>query len=268
MSYKKYLIITLMTGLFLLRFPLLIIVSFVPMNVDRNVIFVIFMNGTYLLTSFVLILERDRLAELKFNLFAAVIFVGASIIRIFAYQGLRITTAFWDLWFPAGLSVLMGIFFAFNYKRLHKDNVRYYIKWIIVSALVGALMAIISSTVDVMIDPQARSSMQATFTVLVGAFFIQIANAAVSEEPLFRGFLWGYLEKKGWRQKRILFFQAGLFCLGHIYYLPDNPIYFLWAFIIPLFLGLLVMKSKSVGSSMIAHGIVNSLSDLIQHYSW
>lgn len=267
-SYNKYLIFALMTGLFLLRFPLLIIVNFVPLNIDKYVIFVIFMNGTYLLTSLILILERERLAELKFNLFAAVIFVAAPLIRILVYQGHQIMSDFWELWFPAGLSALMGLFFVFNHKRLHKDNVRYYIKWIILSALVGALIAIISSIVDMVVDPQARGQMNATASILISAFFIQLANAAVSEEPLFRGFLWGYLERKGWKQYQILFFQAGLFCLGHIYYLPDKPIYFLWTFIIPLFLGLLLMKSKSIGSSMIAHGMVNSLSDLIQYYTW
>ncbi len=267
-SYKRYLVIALMSGLFLLRFPLLIIVSFVPINVGKNVIFVLFMNGTYLLTSLLLILERKRLAELKFNLFAVIIFVLAPIVRIFAYQELRITTPFWDLWFPAGMSILMGVFCVFQYKRLQRDNAKYYIKWILISVIVGALIAIVSSGVDMMVDPQTRGNMKAGVSILISAFFIQLANAAVSEEPLFRGFLWGYLENKGWKQYRILLFQAGLFGLGHIYYLPENPIYFLWTILIPIILGFLVMKSKSVGSSMIAHGMVNSLSDMIQHYTW
>jgi hypothetical protein len=53
-------------------------------------------------------------------------------------------------------------------------------------------------------------------------YIYQLGYAAVSEEPLFKGFLWGYLEKKGINNYKILLFQTILFTVAHIYYFPDS----------------------------------------------
>jgi membrane protease YdiL (CAAX protease family) len=45
-------------------------------------------------------------------------------------------------------------------------------------------------------------------TLILGAIH-QLAHAAIFEEPIFRGFLWGYLRKVNWKEKWILLFQAG-----------------------------------------------------------
>jgi membrane protease YdiL (CAAX protease family) len=262
--------ITLMVGLIILRFPLLIIISFINTGLDRNLIWIIFLNGTYLLTAMLMILELNKLAQLKINAFAIIIFIAAPIIRVFAYSYMRyqVGSKLWELWFPMGVSLLLGLFFAFHYKRLHRDTIKYHLKWILLSVLIGILTAIVIGLVYSQISPNIRGNMKPTITIFISTFCIQLANAAVSEEPLFRGFIWGFLEKRGWKQSWILFFQAGIFCLGHVYYLPQYPISFIGAFIAALILGLLVWKSKSIGTSMIAHGIINSLGDLIQHFTW
>ena len=90
---------------------------------------------------------------------------------------------------------------------------------------------------------------------------IHLGYAAATEEPLFRGFLWGHLRLAGWREGWIWLFQALLFMLGHIYYLPQLPVSF-WV-IVPLgglIQGLLVWKSRTIVASMAAHGLSNVLS--------
>ncbi len=47
----------------------------------------------------------------------------------------------------------------------------------------------------------------------------QFNYAAISEESLFRGFIWGYLCKFKWKESWILIFQSTIFMIGHIYYL-------------------------------------------------
>jgi membrane protease YdiL (CAAX protease family) len=82
----------------------------------------------------------------------------------------------------------------------------------------------------------------------------------VTEEPLFRAFLWGYLYKAGWKPVWIWLLQAGLFMLGHIYYITTYPISF-WL-IVPtgaLVLGALVWRSKTISSSLAAHATMNAL---------
>ncbi len=94
----------------------------------------------------------------------------------------------------------------------------------------------------------------------------QTGYAAVSEEPLFRGFLWGYLRKGGWSDGWICLFQAGLFMLGHIYYLNSLPISF-WI-IVPtggLVLGWLAWRSRSIATSISAHATLNALGYSIDY---
>ncbi len=95
---------------------------------------------------------------------------------------------------------------------------------------------------------------------ILPVFLYHLGYAAVDEEPLFRGFLWGHLRKAGWNAWWIWLFQALLFMLGHIYYLTHLPISF-WI-IVPvggLVLGLLAGKTRTTASSMAAHGLSNVL---------
>jgi membrane protease YdiL (CAAX protease family) len=88
----------------------------------------------------------------------------------------------------------------------------------------------------------------------------QWGYAAVSEEPVFRGLLWGVLKKSGWRDVWIWLFQAGLFTLAHIDYLNGNPLMFF--VIVPIggiFLGWLAWRSRSIATSSVAHWISNGL---------
>ena len=97
--------------------------------------------------------------------------------------------------------------------------------------------------------------------LIVQGFVYQLGYAAISEEPLFRGFLWGFLRKAGWREIWIWVFQAGLFWVGHIYYFGKLPVSF-WL-VVPaggLMLGLLAWRSLSIATSMAAHAAMNGFT--------
>lgn len=98
----------------------------------------------------------------------------------------------------------------------------------------------------------------------IPGFFYQMGYAAVSEEPLFRAFLWGALIKAGWKNLWIWILQAGLFMIAHIYYINRAPISF-WIYVPfgALFLGALVWKSKTISSSLAAHATTNALGAII-----
>ncbi len=87
----------------------------------------------------------------------------------------------------------------------------------------------------------------------------QLGYAAVTEEPVFRGILWGVLRKKGWNEVIILPFQAALFLLAHVYYFGKMP-YMFWISI-PiggLALGFMAWRSRTITSSMAAHSMMNA----------
>ncbi len=109
----------------------------------------------------------------------------------------------------------------------------------------------------------------ASVSALISCFVAQLSRAATYEEPLFRGFLWGYLRLLGWKDGAILWFQTGLFMLGHLYYLPSHL--FSLLFIVPLggiIFGLLAWRSRSIAPSMLAHAAANSFGDLVAHFQW
>ena len=89
--------------------------------------------------------------------------------------------------------------------------------------------------------------------------FYQLGYAAVPEEPLFRGFLWGGLKRAGVKDFWILLIQAVLFLAGHIHLLNTKQallnlsIVFLFA----LFAGIIAWRSRSIAASMAFHGFYN-----------
>ncbi len=94
----------------------------------------------------------------------------------------------------------------------------------------------------------------------VPSFFYQLGFAGITEEPLFRGFLWGYLRKAGWRERWIWICQIVLFTLGHVYYLHTAPISF-WI-VVPVnaaVLGVLAWRSRSIATTMACHAADNAL---------
>jgi membrane protease YdiL (CAAX protease family) len=100
--------------------------------------------------------------------------------------------------------------------------------------------------------------------LLIQTVLYQAASAGLSEEPLFRGFLWGYLHKLGWPVKRVLIFQASLFALAHL----DALLIGYWittflALVIGLVLGWLVYRSRSITTTITAHGLINGIGTLM-----
>jgi hypothetical protein len=60
----------------------------------------------------------------------------------------------------------------------------------------------------------------------------RLTRAATYEEPLFRGFLWGYLKDRDWPERRVFGAVALLFWVGHLYCIFRAPVSF-W-FVVPL----------------------------------
>ncbi|PKO13297.1 MAG: hypothetical protein CVU39_20005 [Chloroflexi bacterium HGW-Chloroflexi-10] len=104
---------------------------------------------------------------------------------------------------------------------------------------------------------------QTSLLVYLSTFFQQVVyqfgTAAILEESIFRGFLWGFFKDIGWNEKLIFVVQACLYMLSHLFYW-DKPIAF-W-FFVPVWgviYGLLAWKSRSVFPSMLAHAFYNAV---------
>lgn len=138
--------------------------------------------------------------------------------------------------------------------------------WFFISVIIGILTGILYGYF--IISPCPKSSDKASFIWAIFRFFNQLNNAAVLEELLFRGFIWGYLIKLKWKENWIWLLQAFLFMMGHICYLGSYDLaFFIGIPATALILGLLAWKSRSISTSMTAHALVNTFEDLIAHYT-
>ncbi len=238
----------LLGGLLFLRFPFLIIADAVlidKLSEVRFIIPIIYDGGTYLLTAILIWWERERLQEFWIDLASAITFLCQTFC------------------FPIGI----GLFWAMRRSRAKFPATPNGVwHWL----LTGAILAI---TCDMLImtwginPSHPRGPEAASFSHLVPAILIQMTNAAVWEEPLFRGFLWGYLRRAQWKNGWIWLFQAALFTLGHVYFLKNEAfIPWLIRMLLPsLLIGFIAWRARSIFVSMVTHGVFNAYGDMLFH---
>ena len=255
LSAERYLFWILLSGLLLLRFPWLIFGRFLVPGDD--VVIVVYELGTCLLTCLLFFLERERLAEYHVVGLALVLLLGAPIAVLvgrmaggYALPGQEIKAVF---------AVILLVALLIRRPVLPRRGVGRTAGCIGAAVLAGAALAVVSAFVLSFQTAQVvdLSALPSAGRLLYGSLY-QLDYAAAAEEPLFRGFLWGRLRKCGWKDHWIWLFQALLFAVGHAYYVGSSNISaFLAVPLGALALGLIAWKTRSVGASMIAHGITN-----------
>jgi membrane protease YdiL (CAAX protease family) len=234
----------LLLGLLILRLPYLAVVGTL-FDSPPIWLYLSFIIGTYLLTALLIYAERERLQAFWFDLSSAIIFLCQTYL------------------FLGGI----GLFAAMRRKQARfpapPSGV---LRWTLAGGLLGVLLELMVLYLKLN-PPQERSTEPATLGFLFFAVITQMTNAAVWEEPLFRGFLWGYLRLAKWKNAWIWLFQAGLFTLGHVYYLRVEPFgsWFIRIIIPSLLLGLIAWCARSITASMVTHGCINATNDLLMH---
>jgi membrane protease YdiL (CAAX protease family) len=253
-------------GLLFLRIPFIAGMRF--FNVEWDWTLTVFDIGTYLLTTFLIWWEVDRLAEYHLD--------GVAISIIIFFKPIQTLIARWIgtdplLMFPSVSSLLIwliAILFAFGMWSQRSKIKSAGKHWFLIGMLAGLLTALLISFPMSFQIPEEEllygltnpdAAKHIWLGMLIG-FPQQLGFAAIMEEPLFRGFLWGYLRRLQWREVWIWLFQAGLFMFSHIYYLTGTlPISF-WI-LVPfgaLVLGWLAWRSRTITTSMAAHAMVNA----------
>lgn len=230
----------------------------------------VFDISTYLLTAFLIWWERDRLADYHIDMLSlGIIILFKPLQTLLAAQLME-----WDamafpklpalaLWVIAG-GLLLGLLLSRpKWPRLTWASLGWVggglLAGLVIVALTGFPMAVMVRQVfeD---GTYLRPDLMALLREALPNFFYMLGFAAVTEEPLFRGFLWGYLRKTGWKVLWVCLFQAGLFILGHIYYIVTMPLMF-WV-VVPigaLGLGLLTWRAKTLSATLAAHALMNAL---------
>lgn len=253
----------LTAGLLFLRFPWLILGRcWFP---EQDLILTeVYHTGSYLLTAVLILAERERLAEYHIDLLALVLLIGAPLAEAaitipVLEQGYHTSMSGWE--WKAAIAVVLLIALLVKRPTLPKRGGKRVALNIGVAVLAGIVVAVV---VGLMLVPQETLAYEIDkvplmLGLLPQGFVHQLANAAAVEEPLFRGFLWGRLKAHGWKDSRIWLFQAVLFIVVHLYYLGTaNYSFFLVVPFGALALGAVAWRTRSIGSSMITHGMCNA----------
>jgi membrane protease YdiL (CAAX protease family) len=265
---KNWIFLFLLLGLFILRFPFLILSCYKINLVSPELVSPIYYGGTYLLAAIMIFLMRDSLSSYNMGRGAIIIYIAAPFAIFLSQAAKSIDSVHSDLWFRMGVSLCLLIALIISRPKLRKRSAKQILLWILISIIVGICVGVIVGKI-LSIQTRDNNPMYPTILTCVTEFFIQLGNAAAIEEPLFRGFLWGFLKKLHWHDLWIWLFQAVLFWLGHIYYL--GVVNYSFFIIVPacgLILGFIVWRSRSIGTSMIVHSLINSLGSILAYYPW
>ncbi len=189
-------------------------------------------------------------------------------------QQLELLTSFWIVLFVAIPPLLQVAYLTFAVRRkgcgLKRDlkvafqprdwglGLVLAIVGIVVSVTIALLMEIllgISPNAAIVEDIQdSQITIGLTRSLVLFAFFVALV-VPVLEEIIYRGLLWGALEKRGMREEAILVITSLVFAAVHL-----EPARFVILFILGLLLGYGRIRTGRIGASVAAHIYINSVS--------
>ena len=208
----------------------------------------------YILTAVIVWLNRHRLSLLNIDRPFIVLLILGGVLYIF--------------FLSSHIGVLVGItagfiFWAYvnNHFVIKSAPSNFSRTWLLV------LMAILLAFLQILFRiPTIKFPVEiwSIITIFFSVLQMQLAGI-VFEDVIFRGALWAYLRSLGLSDQTVLFLQAFLFLISHHRYLTQSP-YFFWMIVplVAILLGYIVLRSKSLFSSTIAHALFNFISRLIK----
>jgi membrane protease YdiL (CAAX protease family) len=211
----------------------------------------------YLVIAICMWLERNNLGDFHFDRMSLITIVISSFfvfrnklgipgeeyyLLIIGFSGLLIATILWQNWFQIPITSW---------------------RWVAISIVMTSLILIPTTVIDYIIN---NSTAGLKFDIVGSILFTVRDNLSFTvtiEEPIFRGFLWGYLCKLGWEENKVIAVQAVLFWFLHLRSFSFLLIFLLSLPLIILTYNYLVQRSKQIFPSIISHLLYNTMVSLI-----
>jgi len=171
----------------------------------------------------------------------------------------RSSSFFWIYYSVTTIAVLLLSIILWKNKHIPLQTPKIGL-WLLISILSTILLRIFIFFVYRFVQLPDLTLVNAPLSVFLLQFRHAMGHSAIIEEPVFRGVLWGYLRKKGWRDQRIFWLQAGLFWIAHVRYYSKPQIFLITMPLGALLFGWLAWKSKTLAGSLLAHGLFNASS--------
>lgn len=219
---------------------------------------IIYLVAMYMIGAILIWTEIKDLKEFHIDKFAIVTFILSSFFR----QSLDIAggSYFWVLIGMIGISV--GVALVIRKPKLLQTDIR----WTLIAAFVGGVVIIVITFAELGLRQSWAPAplLQNNITLTVSNLMVRELFAGVLlEEILFRGFLWGYLKKLGWKDRKIFWTQGILFWITHFGRIFTPFTFFVIIPVITLISSKLTLRTKQIFPAIISHTVINILSALL-----
>ena len=211
----------------------------------------------YFVAAILITVEIKNLEEFHFDKFTMLAFVVSAFWR----QRLGVSSEFYfiGLIALAGTMILIAIW---RYKPIIPVTD---LRWARLGILFGSVCVILMAIFELLFRDNwnpilfiKNSAVLTTISQLSNQMsFIPI------EEILFRGFLWGFLGRLGWKENKILWAQGLLFWCSHFSRLITPFSYFVALPFLILISSKLVQKSRQLFPAILSHVIINAIASAL-----
>jgi membrane protease YdiL (CAAX protease family) len=216
----------------------------------------------YLIISLLIWVERHNLSENNIDKCSIFIFlIFGSILRPIYTANIFLK----GITYITFLLISGSLFLALRRTKIELSNSRNLIFGIFLGSIwiIGEIVLWFVSSASPEKIPWFQVKWLPSFVLL---FFHYLSSNSISEEPVFRGLLWGVLRRSNFTNKHIILIQATLFTIGHINLYLAKPIsYYIGflggLFIFSLFQGFIAWKSQSIVPCYLIHAFHNTMGN-------
>jgi membrane protease YdiL (CAAX protease family) len=158
--------------------------------------------------------------------------------------------------------VLVIVAFIVTKPKIIRTNLH----WAVLGIVVSAAMLVLITQFGLLLRhtwltaPLFHNSL---VVAVIGNIIKQLSITTVPEEILFRGFVWGYLRRKGWGENKIIWTQGVLFWLIHFSRLGTPFSFFVIIPVLTVISSQLTKRSKQVFPAILSHTIINVVSAIL-----
>lgn len=262
--------------LLLLRYIVLVLINMMGFN--KQIIWAIYDVGTYLLLGVLLWIERDKWDALGFHWHTLLLFVFAKCIEPIrnniygSNRYMQLGNIGGNL--IAAISIVFLVVIISNRHNIIYTYSESFFKTTLYGIIYGilALLLIYSPVRFLNLSGNAvnaGSFIKESFISIIFNVATQLAYAALSEEPLYRGIIFNAMKEKKHSNVVIVLFQVAIFTLAHLYYFPNKLFSLLVIIPVATFtITLSRIKSKSITGSIITHAIINGLGPIARNIAY
>jgi membrane protease YdiL (CAAX protease family) len=255
------------------KFIIIIFISLMIVNASANLInisqksriyiYLLFQIFIYIFIAFLLWVEKQNLSDFHLDTISVGLFLFVRPIMLFMYSDIEFFKIIGSIIIII-ISICLINKFRSSYKLIPRIQ-RKTILWGIIGITIGIIERLIRNPNT--INKIEINQKLAIYIVFI--LFYYFSQTVIEEEFIFRGFIWGYLKRIGWKDGGICIFQAVLFWIVHFYRFNiggEDPFGFRF-FIGGIILGLLVWITRSITPSILEHVSYNTMDAVVVYLS-